>query len=85
MDERRRPYNLFQNEGNISLILYLALLGSICRCRIHETFTSRKEKGFCFSVLCWTLVSSLRCPYERSLTIFALLALALGFDWVVYL
>lgn len=46
MDERRRPYNLFQNEGNISLILYLALLGSICRCRIHETFTSGKEKGF---------------------------------------
>ena len=46
MDERRRPYNLFQNEGNISLILYLALLGSICRCRIHETFTWEKEKGF---------------------------------------
>ena len=46
MDERRRPYNLFQNEGNISLILYLALLGSICRYRIHETFTSEKEKGF---------------------------------------
>ena len=46
MDERRRPYNLFQNEGNISLILYLAPLGSICRCRIHDTFTSEKEEGF---------------------------------------
>ena len=46
MDERRRPYNLFQHEGNVSLILYLALLGPICRYRIHDTFPSAKEKGF---------------------------------------
>lgn len=45
MDERRRPYNLFQHEGNVSLILYLALLGPYAATEFMTLFPRGRKRG----------------------------------------